>query len=63
MSELHQTNDAALLMPLEKGDITELTAAGWKAPEVFVAKGRDGKTDIWGVIYRPSNFSRRRSIR
>ena len=28
----------------------------WKAPEVFVAKGRDGKTDIWGVIYRPTTF-------
>jgi dipeptidyl aminopeptidase/acylaminoacyl peptidase len=25
-------------------------------PEVFVTKGRDGKTDIWGNIYRPSNF-------
>ena len=30
--------------------------AGWKPPEVFVAKGRDGKTDIWGVIIRPTNF-------
>ena len=42
VSELHQTKDAALLMPLEKGDISGLTASGWKAPEVFVAKGRDG---------------------
>lgn len=25
-------------------------------PEVFTAKGRDGKTDIWGMIIRPSNF-------
>jgi dipeptidyl aminopeptidase/acylaminoacyl peptidase len=57
VSELHQTKDASLLMPLEKGDIAELTASGWKAPEVFVAKGRDGTTDIWGVIYRPSTFS------
>ena len=23
---------------------------------MFIAKGRDGKTDIWGVIYRPTNF-------
>ena len=30
--------------------------AGWKAPEVFVAKGRDGKTDIWGVIIRPTQL-------
>lgn len=25
-------------------------------PEVFTAKGRDGKTDIWGIIIRPTNF-------
>ena len=43
-------------MELEKADITELTKAGWKAPEVFVAKGRDGTTDIWGVIFRPTHF-------
>ena len=29
---------------------------GWQTPERFVAKGRDGKTDIYGVIYRPTNF-------
>ena len=43
-------------MPLEKADISKLVANGWKAPEVFSAKGRDGKTDMWGIIYRPSNF-------
>jgi dipeptidyl aminopeptidase/acylaminoacyl peptidase len=57
VSELHKTADASLVMPLEKGDIAELQASGWKPPEVFVAKGRDGTTDIWGVIYRPSTFS------
>jgi dipeptidyl aminopeptidase/acylaminoacyl peptidase len=55
-SELRRTADASLMMPLETGDVAALTAAGWKPPEVFVAKGRDGATDIWGVIYRPSNF-------
>ena len=34
-----------------------LLATGWKIPERFVAKGRDGKTDIHGVIFRPTNFS------
>ena len=54
--ELRRTADNALLGTLERGDITELTKAGWNAPEVFVAKGRDGQTDIWGIIIRPSNF-------
>ncbi|WP_428656621.1 DPP IV N-terminal domain-containing protein [Runella sp.] len=53
---LRSAADGSLLMNLEKGDIAEYQKAGWRAPEVFTAKGRDGKTDIWGVIVRPSNF-------
>jgi dipeptidyl aminopeptidase/acylaminoacyl peptidase len=56
VSELHKTADASLVMELQKADITELKKAGWKPPEVFVAKARDGTTDIWGVIFRPTNF-------
>lgn len=44
------------IMPLETADISRLLAEGWKAPEVFTAKGRDGKTDMWGIIIRPTNF-------
>lgn len=53
---VRSTADGKIVMPLEKADIAQLTANGWKAPEVFTAKGRDGKTDMWGIIYRPSNF-------
>lgn len=56
VSQLRRTEDRKVLMELERGDISALLAAGWKAPEAFVAKGRDGTTDIWGVIYRPTNF-------
>lgn len=41
---------------LETADWQPLLATGWKAPERFVAKGRDGVTDIYGVIIRPTNF-------
>jgi dipeptidyl aminopeptidase/acylaminoacyl peptidase len=54
--QLKWTEDKKVVMELEKVDISELMKAGWQAPEVFVAKGRDGKTDIWGIIVRPSNF-------
>lgn len=60
VTELRSATDGALLATLETGDITALEAAGWKPPEVFVAKGRDGQTDIWGVIYRPTNFDPRK---
>jgi dipeptidyl aminopeptidase/acylaminoacyl peptidase len=41
---------------IEKGDISALLKLGWKAPEVFVAKGRDGTTDIWGLVWKPAGF-------
>jgi len=56
VSELRRSSDQSLVMPLERADITELTRAGWRAPEVFSALGRDGTTDIWGVITRPTDF-------
>ncbi len=56
VGELRRTSDQSRVMELERGDIGELVKAGWKAPEVFTAKGRDGKTDIWGIIIRPTNF-------
>jgi dipeptidyl aminopeptidase/acylaminoacyl peptidase len=55
-SQLRRTEDRKVVMDLEKGDATALWAASFKPIEVFVAKGRDGKTDIWGVITRPTNF-------
>lgn len=58
---LRQTTDGKVVMELEKADISDLIDKGWKTPEVFVAKGRDGKTDIWGNIYRPTNFDPRKS--
>ena len=56
VNELRRTSDGELVAKLEEADISELVADGLRMPEVFVAKGRDGKTDIWGVIARPDNF-------
>jgi len=56
VSELRRASDRSLVATLEKPDISALLAAGFKPPEVFTAKGRDGKTDIWGVIVRPTKF-------
>ena len=54
--ELRRTDGGALVCVLENADIAPLLASGWRMPERFVAKGRDGKTDIHGIIVRPSNF-------
>jgi len=53
---LHHFSDGKRIMELGKADATELMSIHPYLPEPFVAKGRDGKTDIYGVIYRPSDF-------
>jgi dipeptidyl aminopeptidase/acylaminoacyl peptidase len=55
-AQLRRTEDQKVIADLDKGDASGLWAAGFKPTEVFVSKARDGKTDIWGVIIRPSNF-------
>jgi len=48
--------DGRVVTTLEEADITELEKIGWNTPVSFTAKGRDGVTDVYGVIYKPSDF-------
>jgi dipeptidyl aminopeptidase/acylaminoacyl peptidase len=48
--------EGQLVSVLEEANIDELIKDGWTRPQVFSAKGRDGKTDIWGTIHFPSNY-------
>jgi dipeptidyl aminopeptidase/acylaminoacyl peptidase len=56
VSVLRKTADGEEVMLLEKADISGLLETGIRLPEPFMAKGRDGVTDIWGIIIRPINF-------
>jgi len=57
---LRQLEDGQVVLELEKADIEKVKALGWKFPEPFVAKAADGKTDIYGLIWRPTNFNPQR---
>jgi dipeptidyl aminopeptidase/acylaminoacyl peptidase len=54
--ELRRVSDGTLACKLEQADIAALVATGWRPPEVFVAKARDGQTDIWGIVCRPQKL-------
>ena len=56
ITELRSAADGKLVCELERADWSKLLETGWHPPERFCAKGRDGKTDIYGIIIRPSNF-------
>lgn len=45
-----------MIMEIEKGDITKLVANGWVAPIPFTVKARDNQTDLYGLMYKPSDF-------
>ncbi|MEM1095526.1 MAG: DPP IV N-terminal domain-containing protein [Bacteroidota bacterium] len=46
---------------LEEADISALLASGWHPPVPFSTKARDGETDLYGLMYKPSNFDASRS--
>jgi dipeptidyl aminopeptidase/acylaminoacyl peptidase len=56
VTELRRTSDGKKVCELERADASALLKTGWRFPERFAAKGRDGQTDIHGIIVRPSNF-------
>jgi dipeptidyl aminopeptidase/acylaminoacyl peptidase len=49
-------NTGKVLVTLAKQDISQLLAAGWKPPMLFTVKARDGKTDLYGYLQRPTTF-------
>ncbi len=48
--------DGNELMLLESADISALEESGWVAPQPFTVKARDGLTDLYGLLYQPSNL-------
>ncbi len=53
---LRDAKSGDVITDLGECDLSAIMQAGWIAPEPFVAKARDGVTDIYGCIYRPSTF-------
>ena len=54
--ELRRAEEGQLVCVLEQADASAMRQLDWRPPEPFVAKGRDGRTDIYGVIWRPTRF-------
>ena len=44
------------ILTLEKADISRLLATGWKPPMRITVKARDGKTDLYGLMYSPTTL-------
>ncbi len=44
------------IVDVQKADISKLVAAGWMPPMSITMKARDGKTDLYGLLFRPTRF-------
>lgn len=53
---LRRSRDGKAVKVLMEADIKPLLAAGWRAPEPFNVKARDGQTDLYGLLYLPADF-------
>jgi dipeptidyl-peptidase-4 len=49
-------SDGKLIETIEKADISKLAATGWKPVTPFSVKARDGATDLYGLMYKPTRF-------
>lgn len=55
-SVLRRIKDGSEVRVLETSDVSEIEKIGWKPAEPFQGKAADGTTDLYGLIWRPSNF-------
>jgi dipeptidyl-peptidase-4 len=51
-----RSNDGKIVMEVAKQDISKLLAYGWVPPVPIKVKARDGKTELYGFMFKPSKF-------
>ncbi|OYV15064.1 MAG: dipeptidyl-peptidase 4 [Methanosaeta sp. NSM2] len=52
-----RNRNGSIIMNLETADIQNITDMGWKPPERFSVKALDGQTDLYGLLFKPTNFN------
>jgi dipeptidyl aminopeptidase/acylaminoacyl peptidase len=52
--------DGKLINTVEKADISKLLATGWKPPQPITVKARDGITDLYGLMFKPTNLDEKK---
>lgn len=60
-SVLRETNSGKILKTLTKADATNAISKDWEAPEVFDLTAKDGKTTIYGALWKPTDFDETKS--
>ncbi len=53
---LRDARTGKLVAALETGDVSRLRATGWRPPARITVKARDGKTDLYGLMWTPTTL-------
>lgn len=53
---LRELKTGKVLLEMSKADIAGLIQMKWSAPEAFNALGKDGKSTIYGLLWKPTTF-------
>ncbi|HET7268782.1 MAG TPA: DPP IV N-terminal domain-containing protein [Oleiagrimonas sp.] len=53
---LRASNDGHVIATVARADISRLKAAGWIPPEPITVTARDGKTTLYGMLFKPTDF-------
>ncbi len=53
---LRSSDDGHVIATVAKAGLGRLKAAGWVPPVPFTVKARDGKTTLYGLMFKPTNF-------
>ncbi len=56
VATLRNARNGRILATVARADLSRLKAVGWQPPEQIVVKGRDGKTPLYGLLFKPTNF-------
>ncbi len=56
ITRLRSARDGTVVMNLQEADASELRRIGLSFPEAFTATAADGRTPLYGVLYKPSGF-------
>ena len=56
VTTLRNSADGRILATVARADISRLEAIGWQPPQLIVVKARDHRTDLYGLLFKPSDF-------
>jgi dipeptidyl aminopeptidase/acylaminoacyl peptidase len=56
VTRLRDANDGRVLARVASADISRLEAIGWQPPQLIVVKARDHQTDLYGLLFKPTDF-------